>query len=179
VHEGATAKLIEEAVKEGDASAFEVLLKPLLEPGYRLACGMLHDPAAAEDSVQEASFKAWRKRSQVREGAEMRSWFLAIVANECRTARRSRWWSVIKSTAPAEASATSAADPLTGMQVRRALRALDHPKRLVLVLRWYLDLPIEEIAATTGSSVHAAESRLRRGTEELRRRLAMDESRSG
>jgi DNA-directed RNA polymerase specialized sigma24 family protein len=73
----------------------------------------------------------------------------------------------------------SAADPLTGMQVRRALRALDHPKRLVLVLRWYLDLPIEEIAATTGSSVHAVESRLRRGTEELRRRLAMEESRSG
>jgi RNA polymerase sigma factor (sigma-70 family) len=68
---------------------------------------------------------------------------------------------------------------LTGMEVRRALRALDHPKRLVLVLRWYLDLPIQEIAAATGCSVHAVESRLQRGTQELRRRLATEGGRRG
>jgi RNA polymerase sigma-70 factor (ECF subfamily) len=179
MHGGVTVRLVEEAVGEGDASAFEVLLKPLLQPGYRLACGMLHDPAAAEDAVQEAAFKAWRKRTRLREGAEMRSWFLGIVANECRTVRRSRWWSVIKSMVPVEASEPSPADMLTGMEVRRALRALDHPKRLVLVLRWYLDLPIQEIAAATGCSVHAVESRLQRGTQELRRRLATEGGRRG
>lgn len=176
---GVTVRLVEEASREGDSSAFEVLLEPLLEPGYRLACGMLHDPAAAEDAVQEAAFKAWRKRSHLWEGAEMRPWFLGIVANECRAARRSPWWSVIKSTVPAEASEPSPADMLTGMQVRRALRTLDHSKRLVLVLRWYLDLPIEEIALASGCSVHAVESRLRRGTQELRLRLAMEDGRRG
>ncbi len=171
---GVTVRPGAEAAREGDCSAFAVLLEPLLEPGYRLACGMLHDPAAAEDSVQEAAFKAWRKRGRLREGADMRPWFLGIVANECRSARRSRWWSVIRSVVPAEASETSPVDLLTGIEVRRALRALDHPKRLVLVLRWYLDSPIDEIAAATGCSVHAVESRLRRGTQELRRRLAIE-----
>jgi DNA-directed RNA polymerase specialized sigma24 family protein len=44
-------------------------------------------------------------------------------------------------------------------------------KRLVLVLHWYLDLPMDEISVITGSSVHAVESRLQRGMAELRRRM--------
>jgi RNA polymerase sigma factor (sigma-70 family) len=60
---------------------------------------------------------------------------------------------------------------LTGLEVRRALRSLAHRNRLVLVLRWYLDLPIEEIAKVSGLSVHAVESRLARSTRELRKTL--------
>jgi len=80
-----------EAAKDGDDGAFEILLAPLLEPGYRLAGGMLQDHQAAQDAVQEAALKAWRKLRQLREGSEMRPWFLGIVANECRSVRRSRW----------------------------------------------------------------------------------------
>jgi RNA polymerase sigma-70 factor (ECF subfamily) len=57
------------------------------------------------------------------------------------------------------------------IELRRALQALDDKKRLALVLRWYLDLPLEEIAAITGSSVHAVEGRVQRGMHELRQRL--------
>ena len=32
-----------QAAKQGDESAFELLLEPLLDQGYRLACAMLHD----------------------------------------------------------------------------------------------------------------------------------------
>jgi DNA-directed RNA polymerase specialized sigma24 family protein len=60
----------------GDTAAFEILLEPLLEPGYRLAGRMLHDHQAAQDAVQEAAVKAWRKLRQLREGSEMRPWFL-------------------------------------------------------------------------------------------------------
>lgn len=89
----AAMTLVQEA-KSGDTTAFEILLDPLLESGYRLACGMLHDHYAAEDAVQEAALKAWRKLRQLRDGTEMRPWFLGIVANECRSTRRSRWWSL-------------------------------------------------------------------------------------
>src|SRR5258708_10304052 len=85
-----------EAAKLGDDNAFEILLQPLLEPGYRLAGGMLQDHQAAEDAVQEAAFKAWRKLRQLRDGSEMRTWVLGIVANECRTVLRSRWAAVMK-----------------------------------------------------------------------------------
>jgi RNA polymerase sigma factor (sigma-70 family) len=60
---------------------------------------------------------------------------------------------------------------LTNVEVRRALRSLEHRSRLVLVLRWYLDLPVEEIALASGLSVHAVESRLTRAMRELRKRL--------
>jgi RNA polymerase sigma factor (sigma-70 family) len=160
-----------QAAKQGDDSAFEILLEPLLEQAYRLACAMLHDHHAAEDAVQEAAFKAWRKVSQLREGTDMRPWFLAIVANQCRSTRRARWWSVLRDEAPDAASRSHEDAVLEGVELRKALLAMDPGKRLILVLHWYLDLPLDEIATVTGTSVHAAESRLLRATQELKRRM--------
>jgi RNA polymerase sigma-70 factor, ECF subfamily len=169
VHSASTSLI--QAAKQGDDSAFEILLEPMLEQAYKLACGMLHDHQAAEDAVQEAAFKAWRKLAHLRADSEMRPWFLGIVANECRSSRRSRWSSVIRSVLP-EATAESGEDAiLSGIEVRRALSAMDRRKRLVLVLHWYLDLPLGEIAAITGTSMHGAESRLLRATHELKRRM--------
>jgi RNA polymerase sigma factor (sigma-70 family) len=160
-----------EAAKQGEDNAFEILLQPLLEPGYRLAGGMLQDHQAAQDVVQEAAFKAWRKLRQLRDGSEMRPWFLGIVANECRSVRRSRWSSVVKVVEPAKAESVSADSVVSGLELRNALRALDEKKRLALVLHWYLDLPLEEIATITGSSVHAVEGQVQRGMHELRTRM--------
>src|ERR1700756_5754435 len=81
----------------GDASSFSQLIEPLLDPAFRLAAVMLGDRSAAEDAVQEASIKDWRKLRQPRgDERALRAWFLSIVANECRMARRQRWWSVIR-----------------------------------------------------------------------------------
>src|ERR1700680_4417000 len=156
-----------EAAKRGDAEAFEIMLKPLLEPGYRLAGGMLQDHQAAQDAVQEAAFKAWRKLRQLRDGSEMRPWFLGIVANECRSIRRSRWSNVLNLHPLGRAESAPADLILNRIELRRALLALDEKKRLALVLRWYLDLPLEEIATVTGSSVHAVEGQVQRGMHEL------------
>jgi len=49
---------------------FADLLTPLIEPGFRLALAMLHDPQAAEDAVQEASFTAWRKVARMQDQGE-------------------------------------------------------------------------------------------------------------
>src|SRR6266567_7071033 len=82
---------------QGDQDSFSELIEPLLGPAYRLAAVMLADRGAAEDAVQEASVKAWRKIRQLRgDATSLRPWFLSIVANECRMSRRTRWWSVIK-----------------------------------------------------------------------------------
>jgi RNA polymerase sigma-70 factor (ECF subfamily) len=160
-----------QAAKRGDDGAFEILLQPLLEPGYRLAGGMLQDHQAAQDAVQEAAFKAWRKLRQLRDGSEMRPWFLGIVANECRSVRRSRWSSVMKMLEPAQTEAAPADTVLSSIELRNALRTLDEKKRLALVLHWYLDLPLDEVATITGSSVHAVEGQVQRGMHELRERM--------
>lgn len=166
----ATLTLVQ-AAKQGDDAAFDALLEPLLDSAYRLANTILHDHHAAEDAVQEAAFKAWRKLSHLREGSEMRPWFLGIVANECRSTLRSRWWSAVRNVLP-DAQAESQEDSvIEGLDLRRALRAMPESKRLVLALDLYLDLPLEEIAEVLGTSVHAAESRLTRATQELKRRM--------
>ncbi|HVH64102.1 MAG TPA: sigma factor, partial [Candidatus Dormibacteraeota bacterium] len=81
----------------GDADSFAALVDPVLDRAFRLAAVMLADRAAAEDAVQEASVKAWRKLRSLRGDVDsFAPWFLSIVANECRMMRRTRWWSVLK-----------------------------------------------------------------------------------
>src|SRR5215469_7122651 len=82
--------------RAGDHDALDALFGELIDPAFRLALALLHDRQAAEDAVQEASVRAWRKLGVLGPGAEVRPWFLAFVANQCRNARRARWSSVLK-----------------------------------------------------------------------------------
>jgi RNA polymerase sigma-70 factor, ECF subfamily len=154
--------------KAGDQVAFTSLLQPVITPAYRLAGAMLHDPYAAEDVVQDSSIKAWRKIDQLRPGAEMRPWFLGIVANECRSAQRAKWWSVLKLAEPELPSAEPADEVTAYADLRHAIRRLGNRRRLMLVLHWYLDLPLVEVAAITGSSEDAVKSELSRAVRQLR-----------
>ena len=163
----ADSDLVREA-KRGDEGAFTSLLRPLLEPAYRLAAGMLQDRQLAEDAVQEAALKAWRKMHQLREGTEMRPWFFGIVANECRTTRRGRWWGVLKIDAEQSSGQAPDDEAVRGIDLRNALKRLHPEQRLVVVLYFYLDLPLEEIATIAGASYAAVRGRLYRGIRELR-----------
>jgi RNA polymerase sigma-70 factor, ECF subfamily len=155
--------------KAGDRSAFDELVGPLVGQGFRLAFGMLHDREAAEDAVQEAAVRSWRKLGNLRPGAEMRPWFLAIVANQCRTTARGRWWSVIRLEGRAAAPAGGFEDRIVrGADLRAALRKVAVEQREALVLRYYLDLPLEEVAAIAGVPVGTVKSRINRGLAAMR-----------
>jgi len=160
---------------QGDADSFSLLIEPLLDPAYRLAAVMLSDRTAAEDAVQEGSIKAWRKLRQLRgDATALRPWFLSIVANECRMTRRRRWWGVLKQADP---QTPPSADPTSGTRsdLHAALRRLSPEERLPLVLHFYLDLPLEEVARTLGLSPSAAKSRIYRTARRLRSDLTAEE----
>ena len=154
------------SARDGDGSAFADLLRPLYSSALRVALALLHDRGEAEDAVQEAAFKAWRKLGTVRRGAPLRPWFLAIVANQCRSVRRKAWWSAQSLDNPPPESRSS--DPDARIDLHRALAGLDHDERLVLVLRYYLDLPYEEIAQVMGITTKAARSRNERALRRVR-----------
>ena len=154
-----------QAAKDGDGSAFAELVRPHYQAAFRVAYGLLHDVDEAEDAVQEAAFKAWRRLANLREGSGLRPWFLAIVGNQCRTVSKSRWWSVLRVEPPAQVRSV---DVAAAVDLRRALRRLGHDERLVLVLRYYLDMPFEEIATTLGISPKAARNRVERAVRRLR-----------
>jgi RNA polymerase sigma-70 factor, ECF subfamily len=158
----------------GDADSFAVLIEPLLDPAYRLAAVMLADRSSAEDAVQEASIKAWRKLRQLRGDLKsLRPWFLSIVANECRMAKRQRWWSVLKvAEMPASSPGPSEA---RSFDLHHALLRLSPEERLPLVLHFYLDLPIDEVAQALRVSPSAAKSRIYRAAKRLRSDLTQEE----
>jgi RNA polymerase sigma-70 factor, ECF subfamily len=158
----------------GDSDSFAILLEPLLDPAYRLAAVMLADRSAAEDAVQEASIKAWRKLRQLRgEAGSLRPWFLSIVANECRMTRRQRWWSVLR-LADVPAADTGGERGATS-DLHRALLELSPEERLPLVLHFYLDLPLDEVARVLRVSPAAAKSRIYRAARRLRSDLTLEE----
>jgi RNA polymerase sigma-70 factor (ECF subfamily) len=158
----------------GDAIAFALVMRPLVDSGLRLAVGMLDDRALAEDAVQDAMVLAWRRIAGLRDPVALRLWFLAIVANRCRDTRRARWWSVIK-----RADVRTAALPTTDhgavLDLRAALARLGVEQRLVVVLHYYFDLSLEEVAAVAGVRLGTVKSRLHRGLAQLRASMTTTE----
>jgi RNA polymerase sigma factor (sigma-70 family) len=163
VHELAVSR-----TQDGRAD-FDALIGPHLEAGYRTALAILRDPELAQDAVQESAFKAWRKLDQLREG-QARPWFLTIVANHCRSERRTRWWSVIRLPEVESLEGDTQTDTI---DIDRALARLSTEDRLALFLYFYLDLPLEEVGAVLGLSAGGAKTRVYRAAKKLRPGLEM------
>jgi len=158
----------------GDQAAFESLIRPLVEPGLRLALSMLGNPRDAEDATQEALTRAWRKLDQLRQGRPVRPWFFAIVANQCRNMRRTPWFrltsvvDVVRPQPPPEPD-------IEHVDLERGLEQLPALDRGALFMHFYLDLSIEEVAATLGVSPAAAKSRIYRACHRLRPAVTLEE----
>jgi RNA polymerase sigma-70 factor (ECF subfamily) len=155
---------------------FEQLLAPVLDPAFRFAMTMLNDRTAAEDALQEAALNAWRHIHRFHSGAEFRPWFLAIVANQCRTTRRARWWHVQRF---AEIVWRPARDDRWAehIDLDAALDRLPPHHLKVLSLYYHLDLPIEEVARMLGCSEPAARQRIHRALAALPPGMALEGNR--
>ncbi|MHB8612033.1 MAG: RNA polymerase sigma factor [Candidatus Dormibacteraceae bacterium] len=152
-------------------SHFDAVIGPHLEAGYRTALAILRDPDAAHDAVQESALKAWRNLNQLREGRPARPWFLAIVANQCRSERRRHWWSVIRM---ADVDAAETDVKTDTIDINRELAKLPREDRLALFLFFYLDLPMEEVGEVLGLSAAGAKTRVYRAARKLRPGLELD-----
>jgi RNA polymerase sigma-70 factor (ECF subfamily) len=160
---------------EVTVDGFEELVRPCVEPGFRLARVMLGNHADAEDAVQEAATRAWRKIDQLRGPDAFRPWFLAIVANQCRAARRTAWWSVLRlpelPARPEEVPGDS--DDVAGrLDLRGALGRLSADDRAALLLFYGLDMALEDVAGALRVSPGAAKSRIHRAAARLRTVMA-------
>lgn len=149
---------------------FDVLIGPHLDAGYRTALAILRNGVEAEDAVQEAAVKAWKRIGQLRSGTSARAWFLTIVANQCRSMRRERWWSVVR---VADIERGSSDFPSDGTDLEKALARLPYEDRLALFLHFYLDLPLEDVGTVLGLSPAGAKTRVYRAAKKLRPDLEM------
>lgn len=156
---------LRELALQGDDAAFEALVGPLVEPAIRLAYSMLGDRSEAEDATQEAITRAWRKLHQVRPGMPVRPWFLAIVVNQCRNVRRTRWFTTIR---VANIFGGRSEPDLDRLDLERALERLPAIDRQAIFMHFYLDVPVDEVAGALGISSSAARARIYRACHRLR-----------
>jgi RNA polymerase sigma-70 factor (ECF subfamily) len=163
---------LRELALQGDEAAFEALVGPLVEPAIRLAYSMLGDRWEAEDATQEAVTRAWRKLHQLRPGMPVRPWFLAIVVNQCRNVRRTRWFQTIRI---ADVFRGWAEPDLEKVDLERALERLPAIDRQAIFMHFYLDLPVDEVATSLGVSSSAARARIYRACHRLRPGLVMED----
>ncbi|HEY0829980.1 MAG TPA: sigma-70 family RNA polymerase sigma factor [Candidatus Dormibacteraeota bacterium] len=157
-----------QAAREGDEVAFDSLVGELIGPAFKLAMVFLRDPDEAQDAVQEATVKAWRTLDRLRDDAAVRPWFLTIVANHCRSVRRTHWWSVTRVPALPPVRQEVEARYDERLDLNREVSKLPDTDRAALFLFYYLDLPLIEVARVLKISPQAAKSRVHRAVTKLR-----------
>jgi RNA polymerase sigma-70 factor (ECF subfamily) len=165
---------LRELALRGDEAAFDTLVRPLVDPAIRLAYSMLGDRWEAEDATQEAVTRAWRKLHQLRPGMPVRPWFLAIVVNQCRNVRRTRWFKTVRL---ADVFQARTDVDLEKLDLERALERLPGTDRQAIFMHFYLDLTIEEVAVVLGVSPSAARGRIYRACRRLRPGLVEEDLR--
>lgn len=143
-----------------------------LPMAYRLAGYLMADAAEAQDAVQEASVRAWRGWPALRDRDVFHSWFSQILVNVCRTKLRQR---SRRHTVDVEDVDLEAADPFKAALARdtvgRALSALSDELRMVVVLRYWGDMSLAEIADRLRIPVGTVKSRHHAALQSLRRRV--------
>ena len=164
------------------AKAFLRLADDHLDAAYRLARAILHDATDAQDATQDAFEQAWRNWSALRDPARFEPWFDRILVNTCRDRLRARRRTPLSldagaptgdgESAPAYGANLASADQAEAI-VRRealgtALRTLSPDHREIVVLRFYFDLTVDQIAARTGVGAGTVKSRLHYALRHLR-----------
>jgi RNA polymerase sigma factor (sigma-70 family) len=148
------------------------LLLARVGDAYRLARAILLDDGEAEDAVQEASLAAWRRQGSLRDPARFDVWFDRILVNQCRDQLRRRKRSVQLAAPPVGFEAVAA--PLetgTDAELDHALASLDADHRVVVVMRYWQDRTVEDIADRLGIPSGTVKSRLHNALKRLRSNL--------
>jgi RNA polymerase sigma-70 factor (ECF subfamily) len=152
---------------------FARLAGPELSPSFRLAARILGDAHEAEDAVSEAVLRAWDGFEGLRDRDRFGPWLARIVVNVCRNSLARR--RVVR-IGPLGDLEPQAADPFEGGLARdavgRAIDRLSPDQRIAIVLRYWNDLSVDEIARLTGVPSGTVKWRLHAACRRLRAELA-------
>lgn len=142
-----------------------------LDAAYRLARAILRDPSDAQDATHDALLQASRKWASLRDPSRFEQWFDRILINICRDRLRhaTRW----RAEDVSGEIAIVAGDPYRQADDRdalgRAIATLSPDHRVVVTLRYYRDLQVQDIAAQLGIRTGTVQSRLHYALKQLHR----------
>ncbi len=170
----AAGQLVQQATG-GDLAAFEELVRRMQRRVYGFAYQHLRDLDEAYDLTQEIFVKLYRNLARYDAERPFEPWFWKLAANTTINYRRKRVPIPTDQSADQRmadvASPSSAHDPT----LVDALAQLDPAYRLPILLHYYADLPLEQVAQSLNLTVPAIKSRLHRARALLRNSLAESE----
>ena len=179
------------SIANGEAKAFEQIMRRHNRMLFRTARAILRDDAEAEDAVQEAYLRAYWSMASFRGEAKLSTWLVRIVANEALARRRkqARRAEIVpicggdlhEDALEAEAAIPSSEGPDTRAErseIRRLLEAkidaLPDAFRSVFVLRALEELSVEETAEALGIPEATVRTRFFRARSQLREALSRE-----
>jgi RNA polymerase sigma-70 factor, ECF subfamily len=179
-------------LKAGSEEAYAWLIGEFHQPIYGLVYRMVTDPADAADTTQEVFLKVFRGMKHFNGESTLKTWIYRIALHEA--SNRRRWWFRHKahetsmepmesdsdsSLAPKETFVDSAESPFdcaaheeVRLRVEEELRKISEPYRSTLILRDLEGMAYDEIAEVMEVSLGTVKSRLTRGRDALKKRLA-------
>jgi RNA polymerase sigma-70 factor (ECF subfamily) len=166
-------ELVERAMA-GDREAFSELGRLWIDRLYAVARLILRDSDRAQDASQEALIAAWRDLRGLRDPDRFEPWLRRLLVNACyREARgqgrRLRAEGRVRPLSDEQSDAS--AETADRDELSRAFDGLAPEQRALIVLHFYLGLPMHETALALGLPVGTVKSRLHRTLRQMRATL--------
>ena len=161
---------------DGDIDAYSDLVQASHPRLFGIAHLILRDADRAEDAVQDALLAAWRHVRALRDPDAWDAWLRRLTVRACyKVARSERRRSLVELHVTLDPNVARSPDASVHVADRdlleRELDRLDLDQRVVLVLHYYLDLPVAEVAEIIDIPYGTAASRLHLGLEAIRTSL--------
>ena len=165
--------------QHGERDAFRYLVERYQDIVFGTAFNMTRNRALAEELAQEAFLSAWRGIRSFRRGRPFKPWLMRILVNTVMAHRRRRAvettpieGSEVEEEADAERPENVAESRSEQQALQSAIGELSPDHRQVVVLRYFAEMTVPELARTAGLTEGTVKSRLYRAHQALRQQLA-------
>jgi len=135
---------------------------------YRLAYSYCHNPETSMDLVQSAACKALEKYTTIQNPDYMKTWFYRILINECLDYLRRSKRETVEETLPEEQSHDPLSQQADHLDLYQAIMQLPPELKTIVLLRYFEDMTLKEIAHVTNINENTVKSRLYASLKKLR-----------
>lgn len=140
---------------------------------YRLAYSYVHNEADAGDIVQNGAYKALRNEHTLKKTEYAETWIYRIMLNECfRYVRQTKFISYEAMQEETGVEVGYKEDEYANIDLQRALDTLQDKDKAIIILKYFEDKKLEEIAEILDENINTVKSRLYRSMKKLRSVLA-------
>ncbi|MFC7439954.1 sigma-70 family RNA polymerase sigma factor [Laceyella putida] len=155
--------------QQGDREAFVRLIRQFERSFYRVAKAIVKKDEDCADVIQETILRAYQSIEKVKEPQYIKTWMIRILIHECQRMLRNR--KKVFPLVSRQASTLSQEPNWEALTLREAVDKLEEPYRLVVMLHYFEELTVKEIAEVMEIPEGTVKSRLYRARQDLQAAL--------